>query len=242
MQEVVAKYPGKARFVNENFGASPLAERFGVTRYPAVFVNDVLAARPRDFGFVGRGESAGRYAPWRDAASQARFQADLTRMIERALAGEAPETAPAARRADASPEEPPTLPVLSSTDFDGHPISAADLAGRAVVVEFWATWCPPCRSTLEWLGGLRRKYGDRLAVVALAVESPEAEARKLAASIGSGVRWGMTDAPTARAFGDIAAVPTLFLFDRDGKAAGVVYGAPPDLHARTEKAIEATLR
>ena len=69
------KFPGKVRFVSENFGASKLAERFGVTRYPAVFVEDVLVARPNDFGFFGRGEKSGRYTPWRNAASQARFKA-----------------------------------------------------------------------------------------------------------------------------------------------------------------------
>ena len=59
----MAKYPGTVKFVNENFGSSPLAERFGVQRYPAVFVEDVLIARPRDFGFFGEGEKDGRSVP-----------------------------------------------------------------------------------------------------------------------------------------------------------------------------------
>lgn len=236
-QEVVATYPGRARFVDENFGASPLAERFGVTRYPAVFVNDVLVARPRDFGFVAGGENPGRYTPWRNADSQARFKADLARMIDRVLAGGTPEAAPGA----ADSGEIASLPAIMPTDFAGKPITARDLSGKAVVIEFWATWCPPCRSTLEWLGGLRKKYGDRLAVVALAVESPEKDARALAASVGGDVRWAMTDVQTAHAFGDIPAVPTLFLFDPSGKSAGVIFGAPPDLHVQGERLIETVL-
>ena len=51
----MAKYRQRVTFVNENFGASKLAERFGVQRYPAVFVDDVLIARPRDFGYFGEG-------------------------------------------------------------------------------------------------------------------------------------------------------------------------------------------
>ena len=40
----------------ENYGESELAKRFGVTRYPAIFVDDVLVATPKDFGFYGKGE------------------------------------------------------------------------------------------------------------------------------------------------------------------------------------------
>ena len=62
--------------VNEDFGVSKLAERFGVARYPAVFVDDVLVAKPKDFGFFGeRGsQGAGRYTPWLDGTGHALFQ------------------------------------------------------------------------------------------------------------------------------------------------------------------------
>src|SRR6185503_3252832 len=83
------EFDGKARFVSENYGSSKLAKRFGVTRYPAIFVDDVLVATPRDFGFYGKGEGAGegRYAPLKSARSHERFRADLTRMVSLALAG-----------------------------------------------------------------------------------------------------------------------------------------------------------
>ena len=87
VQDVAAKYAGKVAFVSENFGASKLADQFGVKGYPAVFVDDVLVAAPRDFGYFGEVEGSGRYAPWRNAASQAKFRGDLTRMIDLILAG-----------------------------------------------------------------------------------------------------------------------------------------------------------
>ena len=84
---MAAKFPGQVNFVSENFGASKLAERFGVKGYPAVFVDDVLVASPREFGYFGEVEGTGRYAPWRNAASQAKFRDDLARMVKLILAG-----------------------------------------------------------------------------------------------------------------------------------------------------------
>ena len=83
------EFGGRARFVSENYGDSELAKRFGVTRYPAIFVDDVLVATPDDFGFYGKGEAeeGGRYAPLKSAASHERFRADLSRMIALILAG-----------------------------------------------------------------------------------------------------------------------------------------------------------
>ena len=79
----MAELAGRARFVEENYGDSELATRFGVTRYPAIFVGDVLVATPNDFGFYGRGEAetGGRYAPLKSVEAHERFQADLRRML-----------------------------------------------------------------------------------------------------------------------------------------------------------------
>jgi thiol-disulfide isomerase/thioredoxin len=231
---VVREFGGRARFVVENYGDSELAGRFGVTRYPALFVGDVLAAKPRDFGFYGKGEAKGdgRYTPFKSAASHERFRADLKRTIELVLAGKADLARPSA--ASTGGDEIASLPTLALADLDGKPVAAEDLAGRVVLVEFWATWCPPCRGTLAWLGELRRRHGDRLAVLAVAVESEEPAVRALAAELGLPLRWAMGTPEVARAFGDVTALPTLFLFDRGGRTARVFYGAPPGLHGEVE--------
>lgn len=243
-QEVAAKYPGRVTFVSENFGDSKLADRFGVKGYPAIFLDEVLIAAPRDFGYFGEKEKegTGRYAPWRNADNQSKFKADLTRMIDLILAGKKDELSRERAGTAASMAALETLPKFTLTDLSGKPLTADQAAGRVVMVEFWATWCPPCRSTLEWLGELKKKYGDNVAILALAVESPEDKVRETAGSLSQDLNWAITDATTAQAFGDITAVPTMFLFDRSGKTARVMYGAPPDLHQQAEKVLDELIR
>ena len=231
---MVQEFGGKARFKVENYGDSELAKRFGVKRYPAIFVDDVLVATPKDFGFYGQGEGEGkgRYAPVRSAESHERFRKDLSRMIDLILAGRKDVA-----RAEASPadsKEIPTLPAIKITDLDGKTLSREDLAGRVVLVELWATWCPPCRGTLSWLGELKKRHGDRVAVVAIAVESEEADVRKLAGELKLPFVWTMGTPEMVRAFGDVSAVPTLLVFDSEGRTVGAFYGAPPGLHAEAE--------
>lgn len=242
VQEVASKYPSQVRFVTENFGASQLADRFGVKGYPAVFVDGILIAAPREFGYFGEVEGSGRYAPWRSEASQAKFKSDLVRMIDLILAGKKDLVSKEHPTAAAASQELAALPQFKLTDLSGHPLSADQLAGRVVLVEFWATWCPPCRSTLEWLGALQREHGDKLAIVAFAVESPEDQIRATVNSLSPDLHWAIADAPSAQAFGDITAVPTLFLFDRSGKTSRVLYGAPPDLHDQVEKSLASLLQ
>jgi thiol-disulfide isomerase/thioredoxin len=242
VQEVAAKYPGQVHFVSENFGGSKLAERYGVKGYPAVFVDDVLVAVPRDFGYFGEVEGTGRYAPWRNADSQAKFKTDLIRMVDLILAGHKDIVSQEHAGTTGSVHEIAALPKFSVTDLAGKPLTSEQLSGRVVLVEFWATWCPPCRSTLAWLGDLKAKYGDNLAIVALAVESPEDGIRTTAKSLSPDLRWAITNDATAQAFGNITSVPTLFLFDRAGKTARVLYGAPPDLHREAEKMLDGLMK
>jgi thiol-disulfide isomerase/thioredoxin len=230
----VQSFGGRARFVVENYGDSALARRLGVTRYPAIFVDDILVAKPKDFGFYGKGEGSGdgRYTPLKSVAAHERFQADLKKIIDQVLAGRRDEAAALGTSTDSA--EIPALPAFTLTDLDGRAIAREDLAGRVVVAEFWATWCPPCRGTLAWLGELKQRYGDRVVVLAMAVESDEADVRKLVAELGAPLRWAMGTADVARAFGDVTALPTLFVFGKDGRTAAVFHGAPPELHADAE--------
>ena len=239
---MVEEFGGRAKFVEEDYGESELARRFGVKRYPAIFVNDVLVATPKDFGFYGPGEgdNNGRYAPIREAAGQTKFRSDLSKVISLIVAG---RTAAAnAMAAPADSGEVTSLPAMSVIDLDGKALTNADLTGRVVLVDFWATWCPPCRGTMAWLGRMKQRYGDQVAVVTFALESDEADVRKLADEMKLPFRWVMRSPEILRAFGDVSAVPTLLVFDRGGRQAGAFYGSTPKLHDEVEARIAALLR
>jgi len=162
-------------------------------------------------------------------------------MLERALAGEDIATAPPEGGGTGGvPDEaagPTALPAFSATDLAGRPLRNEDLRDKVVLVEFWATWCPPCQQTLEFLDALGRERPD-MAIVAFAVESEEQQVRERAAKLDA-VRVALGSPEIARAFGDLLAVPTLFLFSADGKLAATFYGSPPDLHDQVGRSIDA---
>ena len=235
---MVETYDGRAEFVSENWGESQLAERYGVRRYPVVFVDDVLVAQPDDFGWYG---AKGKYTPWREKANHDRFKRDLKGMIDLALAGRTSQLA-AEHGSKVEGAEVAALPAFAAKDLDGRAVEAKQLAGRVVVVEFWATWCPPCRSTLSFLGDIKKKHGDGVEVVAVAVESKEADVRELTKPLGAQVNFVMGTEELAAPFGTLGSVPRMFVFDREGNTAAVFYGAPPDLHDKVSRLIETLAR
>ena len=86
IKDVSSEFGDRVKVVTEEYGNSPTAQKWGVRRYPVVFVDEVLVARPKDFGFTGADDkSKGLYVPWRDPANQQRFKTDLRRMIQMRL-------------------------------------------------------------------------------------------------------------------------------------------------------------
>ncbi len=236
---MVSEFGEQAEFVEETFSTSPLAKKYGIKFYPAIFVNEILIAKPNDFF----GEKPGRYKPWRNPENQERFRADLKRMVQLALS-DANALAKVGVQAEmnAAPSQISELPDVNLTDLQGQPVSIRAFVGTVTLVEFWAEWCPPCRGTLAWLGETKRKHGERLNVLGIAVESEEGKIREIANSLSLPYANAMAVGDTALRFGDILSVPTLFVFDKQGKVAQIFYGAPPDLHAQVSSTIEGLLK
>ncbi len=224
--------------MSENWGDSKLPEKYGIKRYPVVFVDDILIAKPDDFGW---GSSKGRYKPWREPANQERFKQDLARMIDLVLR----DQTDVAKSYGVQPDienEMSELPKFVAHNIQAEKIAAENLTGKVVVVEFWATWCPPCRSTLGWLGAMKRRYKDRLEILAIAVESKEDEVRKMMTSMNLPIQTVMASDELLKQFGDPNSLPTIFVFDQNGKTASVFYGAPKDLHQKVNKVFASLLK
>jgi len=241
VRDVANEFAGKVKVSIEEYGNSPMATKFGVRRYPVVFVDDVLVARPKDFGFGGTDDvSGGLYVPWLEPENQRRFKDDLRRTVVRRLSGERVaglDVADVATESDAS-EGAPALPALALQDITGKTIDAARLSNRPVIVELWATWCPPCRSTMAWLPSLQKKYRDRATVLAIAVDSKPDDVRKMAGSFKPNYPIVMGTPEVIQAFGAVAAVPKVIVYDARGRRSKVLYGAPPDLHDQIEAAVK----
>lgn len=138
-QEVANAYGSKVRFVVEDLGASKLADSFGVDKYPAIFVDDALVARPEDFYEWG-GPATGKYLPWKELANRRKFQADLRQMIDIRLAGGAVASLPASAKTPAETKK--LLPEVDLTGLDGKPFRFSALRGKPVLIEFWHRGAP----------------------------------------------------------------------------------------------------
>src|SRR5688572_12694607 len=72
-------------------------------------------------------------------------------------------------------DHPLNLPALDLVDLDGRAITNASFAGKVVLLNFWATWCGPCREEIPMLAALQTHYGDRLAIVGLSIDESAAD-------------------------------------------------------------------
>lgn len=213
----------------EDLGASKLAESFGVDKYPAIFVDDALVARPEDFYDWG-GPKTGKYLPWSDLTNRRKFQADLKQMIDIRLTGGAIASLPASAKSASA--EKKLLPEVALDGLDGKAFQFSALRGKPVLIEFWAPWCPHCLNTLSWMKKLDRA---KVEIVAIAIESPREDVEEAVKKLGVPGRVVMGSNAVRQAFGGPPAIPTLLIADATGTIVRIFYGAQPTLHADIER-------
>ena len=107
-----------------------------------------------------------------------------------------------------------TLPAV-----DGSMVSMSDYRGKVILVDFWATWCPPCQEMIPVLSKLHKKYSDKgLVILGVSLDRDGLEA------LGTYVHENMIpykvvmgDTRIGNAFGGVSSIPTLYIVDRDGR-------------------------
>ncbi len=113
---------------------------------------------------------------------------------------------------------PQDAPAFLATDLDGQKISTADWKGKVVLLNFWATWCPPCRAEIPMLIQLKDLYKDRLVVVGVSLDDDPAEdVKKFAASNRFNYPVVMATRELVTQYGGVPALPTTFVINPDGK-------------------------
>ena len=129
------------------------------------------------------------------------------------------------------------VPAFSAPDVNGKMVSTAALHGKVVLINFWATWCPPCREEIPSLIELQKKYKDELQIVGVAQDSGSAaDVRRFMEAHQMNYPSVLSTPEIERLFPAVYALPTTFVLDHDGKIAqkhvGLLNTAVTELEAQ----------
>lgn len=121
------------------------------------------------------------------------------------------------------------LPSFELPRLGGGTVRLADLKGRVVVVDFWATWCPPCRREMPWLVAMATRLEAKgVAFVAISEDDPPGQVplvTQFAQLVPGLERYAALGDPEVEARFGVTALPTLFITDRAGRLVARLTGA-----------------
>ena len=116
-------------------------------------------------------------------------------------------------------------PLFSRPDVNGGRVSLADLRGKVVLLNFWATWCAPCRVEIPRFMQWQQQYGRQgFQVVGISIDDTDAPVRTFVHTMRLNYPVVMGDAELGQAYGGIFGVPVSFLIDRQGIIRGRIEG------------------
>src|SRR3974377_2046374 len=115
-----------------------------------------------------------------------------------------------------------TAPEFELASLDGKGVRLSDFRGKAVLLNFWATWCSPCKVEMPWFVDLQKKYGnDGLVVVGIAMDDSEAsKIAEFASEMGVNYPVLLGTDNIAEDYGNVEFLPTSCYIDREGKIVG----------------------
>jgi thiol-disulfide isomerase/thioredoxin len=130
-------------------------------------------------------------------------------------------------------------PAFALPDASGKTLSLASLHGRVVYVDFWASWCTPCRRSFPWMNSMQARYGQEgLSIVGVNVDKRRADADRFLGDVPAKFEVVFDAAgATPGAYG-VKAMPSSYLVDRRGN----VVAAEEGFHDERRDALEAQIR
>ncbi len=134
-----------------------------------------------------------------------------------AVAVLASQLTPQSAAAGAVPAVGEPAPALIARQFDGQHIDLAALRGHVVVLNFWASWCTPCRAEMPALDALAREFRDHgVTVIGLSADDRHDRRDALKAANGFHYRLGMLSDAATNEFGPPREIPLTYIIGRDG--------------------------
>jgi len=142
-----------------------------------------------------------------------------------------------------APDDAAVAPDFGFTDMQGNPHTLAEMRGKVVLLEFWASWCIPCRKGFPFLDTLAKQYrADGFEVVAVSLETDDDAVSAFVAAFPSTFLVGRDPSGRGGELYAVAAMPTSVLLARDGSELARFEGGSDSVHERMEEAIEAVMR
>ncbi len=112
----------------------------------------------------------------------------------------------------------PEAPLFTATDLNGRKIQLADYKGKVVLLDFWATWCGPCRIEIPEFVNLQNRYRDRgLVVLGVSLDDSVEPVREFYRELNMNYPVVMAEERIAELYGGILGLPTTFIIGRDGR-------------------------
>jgi len=132
-------------------------------------------------------------------------------------------------------------PEFTLQALDGSQVKLSDFRGKAVLLNFWATWCPPCKVEMPWFEDLQNQYGkDGLVVLGVAMDDSEpATIAKFANELGVNYQVLLGTDKVSDDYGDVQYLRTTFYIGRDGAMVDKMTGLLD--RKDTEQAVKKTL-
>lgn len=109
-------------------------------------------------------------------------------------------------------------PEFSLYTLEGNEVKLSDFAGKIVILDFWATWCPPCRKGIPDLISIQNEYKDDLVIIGISLDQPSThgELQPFIDSYGINYSVVLGTMEVVSAYGNIQAIPTSFIIDTNG--------------------------